>query len=447
MEADEDEEVNGEEDDEDDDDSQGDGVGEGILGATLDRDAVARCLVDTQTKNELGLLKSEVRRLRSKVQALQQDKDDMVDNFRSTTQILINRIKELESELRPETASGRPQTAAVLDRIESRPKGQPQRGSSGQSHAPEVMRIEEEPAEASTPPGGGAADEELSVCGNCGREIPSGNLVSHNVFCYRNNYRCLACDEVIPARDKESHHQQWTDPARLLDATWRRDKVTIQSMAAHGVDFTVSHHPETKDTVLHAAASIGDVELISFFMGYGVEVEVLNAQGNSPLHLAAEAAQLSSVTLLVELGADLNVRNGIGESPLMLVCRKGNAQAARFLLEMKADAEACTKLGDTPIQLAQRMGFQDTVLALASAGAPLRPGTPSRARSGSPMEPPTRRPGSGGKERSGRLPDASPRSGAVVNGYPQGSQAGYPPLPRKPGMPPAPSPPRKTPIT
>jgi len=401
-----------------------------LLNSTLDRDAVARCLVDTQTSNEMGLLKSEVRRLRSKVQALQQEKEDMVDNFRSTTQILINRLKELESELRPETSSGRPQTAAVLDRIESRPQGQPH-GSSGSRHTPEVMRIEEEPAEVAE---GGEA-EEMSVCGNCGREIPSGNLVSHSVFCYRNNYRCAACDEVIPARDKDSHIQQWTDPARLLDATYRRDKDTIQSMAAHGVDFTTAMHPETKDTVLHAAATLGDVELISFFMGYGVEVELMNAQGNSPLHLAAEAAQLACVKLLVELGADLNVRNGIGESPLMLVCRKGNAQAARFLLEMKADAEACTKLGDTPLQLAQRMGFQDTVLALASAGAPLRPGTPSRARSGSPMEPPTRRPGSGGNDRSVKLPDSSPRSGA--NGY-----AGYPPaLPRK-GMPPAPSPPR-----
>ena len=26
-----------------------------------------------------------------------------------------------------------------------------------------------------------------------------------------------------------------------------------------------------KDSVLHAAAGLGDVELISFFMGYGVE--------------------------------------------------------------------------------------------------------------------------------------------------------------------------------
>ena len=31
---------------------------------------------------------------RVEVQALQNEKDDMVDNFRSTTQILLNRIKD-----------------------------------------------------------------------------------------------------------------------------------------------------------------------------------------------------------------------------------------------------------------------------------------------------------------------------------------------------------------
>jgi len=289
-----------------------------------------------------------------------------------------------------------------------------------------------------------SAAEDTTACGNCGHEIPSGNLVSHSVFCYRNNYRCIACEEVIPLRDKESHIAQWTDGARLLDATWRRDKDTVQRMAAHDMDFTRAKHPESQDTVLHAAAYMGDIELISFFMGFGVEVDPLNAQGCTPLHMAAEQARMASVKLLVELGADLNGRSGNGETPLMLVCRKGNAEAAKFLLEMRADPEACTKLGDTPLQLAQRLGFQEVVLALCSAGAPLRPGTPNRARSGSPMPP---RPGSGGgSPRSGKVPDSSPRlAGALGMATGFGAGAGYPPnIPRK-GAPPAPSPPRAVP--
>ncbi|CAL1134840.1 unnamed protein product [Cladocopium goreaui] len=399
-----DEDLHSEEDGEDDEDDE-DGDSAGFLGRSSD--ALAKSLLDTQVSNELNLLKSEVKRLRSKVQSLQREKDDMVDNFRSTTQILLNRIKELEAG----DAPSRPQTAAVIDRIEARP---PRPASRGVLARPEVMSLED-------------SSKGDSACGNCGRDIPSNNLVSHSVFCYRNNYRCPACGDVIAVRDKESHMDQWTDAARLMDAIWRSDSDMIQSMAAHGMDFTTAVHPETQDTVLHASAGLGDVELISFFMGYGVEVDPVNGQNSTPLHIAAEGTQIPAMKLLVELGADLNVRNGAGETPLILVCRRGHAEAAKFLLEMRADAEAGTKLGDTPLQIAQRLGFQDTVHALCSAGAPLRPGTPSRARSASPMPP---RPKSS---------SSSPRADGAV-AFP----VGYPPAPRR-GAPPVPTQPRMVP--
>merc|ERR1711879_426360 len=114
----------------------------------------------------------------------------------------------------------------------------------------------------------------------------------------------------------------------------------------------------------------------------------MGKQGETPLHLAAERGELKAIQLLVELGAGLNIANGKGDSPLILVCRRGAALAAKFLVEQRADAEVCTKLGDTPVQIAQRFGFQETVQALCSAGAPLRSGTPGRVRndrSDSPM--------------------------------------------------------------
>lgn len=397
----------------------------GFLGSTLSGNALAQTLLDTQTSNELGLLRSEVRRLRSKVASLEREKDDMVDNFRTTTKILLERIKELEGEL--SHSQTRPQTAAVIDRIEAKGKDpKAHRYHSGVGHLPEVLRIEEETCidndhtkrhREEGRPSQPEEGSDMSVCGNCGHEIPSGNLVSHSVFCYRNNYRCSSCEEVIALKDKESHVEEWTNGLRLLQATSKRDLETVQAMAAHGADFTIVSHPETKDSVLHVAARIGDVELISFFMGFGVEVDPLNLQGDTPLHIAAETAEIPALKLLVELGANLNVSNGRGETPLMLVCRRGSAQAAKFLLEMKADAEACTKLGDTALQIAQRLGFQETVLALATAGVSLRPGTPNRARSGSPLVKST-----------------------ALNSMPAGTSGGaYPPLPPRPGRPPQPT--------
>ena len=103
--------------------------------------------------------------------------------------------------------------------------------------------------------------------------------------------------------------EQWTDGARLLDAVGRRDAVSFSDWLCdeppsdkkigklghdpvHGGTWhrlLLGRTPRDtgepkrrtrgrefsgyamKDSVLHAAAGLGDVELISFFMGYGVE--------------------------------------------------------------------------------------------------------------------------------------------------------------------------------
>lgn len=375
-----------------------------MLGGTLGGEGLARTLVEATTANELRLVKSEVKRLRTKIAALEQEKDDIIDNFRDTSKILLSRIKELESEL--SDTKSRPATAAVIDRIENRPAGKPplpqSRGStSGGStkkattpHAPEVLRLDEEPSEAITAvacgvcvsegaAGGRQSPEHATEkCGNCGRDIPVSNLVSHNIYCYRNSWRCAPCDKVLPLNQKEAHLQQWKDPEKLLAAASNGDVDTLQLMVEHGVDIGSLYHPLTQDSVLHAVVRCGDVELIGFCMGYGAEVDPLNRQGETPLHLAVQWSELRVVKFLVELGADVNRTNGKGEAALMLACRRGVADIAKFLVEMKADAEACTKLGDTPLQVAQRLGHQETVLALCTAGAPLRSGTPKRGRAG-----------------------------------------------------------------
>eukprot|EP00443_Scrippsiella_acuminata_P007919 CAMPEP_0115268604 /NCGR_PEP_ID=MMETSP0270-20121206/52605_1 /TAXON_ID=71861 /ORGANISM="Scrippsiella trochoidea, Strain CCMP3099" /LENGTH=483 /DNA_ID=CAMNT_0002684809 /DNA_START=47 /DNA_END=1495 /DNA_ORIENTATION=+ len=383
-----------------------------LLGATLNGDALARSLVDTQTANELGLVRSEVRRLRNKIKKVEREKDDMAEDFRNTTRILLNRIKELEAEV--SGFQSRPQTAAVIERIEGSGAASGSRGlarpplpgglGTGPGSRPgtsQVMRIEEadEPpaspprmseTEANRlPPASGTAesqDGETTICGNCRRNIPAGNVLAHSVSCYRNNTYCDACDQVIPLSDKESHAAEWTDPERLVNAVAQRDIEKVQRMLGHNADICGSVHPQTRDSTMHAAARLGDEELVAFLTAHGVDIDPVNAQGETPLHLACGVAvevpgtgPAPAVKLLVELGASLNTLNGRGESPLMLLCRRGVAQSAKYLVEMRADTEVCNSLGDTPLQMAQRNGHQETVLALCTAGAPLRLGTPIRS--------------------------------------------------------------------
>jgi len=391
-----------------------------------------RGLAAVQALNENGMLRGEVKRLRCKVQTMEREKDQMIDDFRVTTQALLERIKELEMEVTH--ASSRPQTAAILERIE--PTGRPAVSSTASalrpprlpralatsaghpvssgtggypsaSHVPEVLRIEEEgpewPDEEPQPDlaasvgalceANGEGEERTTTCGNCGAEVPEGNLVTHSIHCYRNTYRCTACGDVISNRDREAHQQHWTDLRRLFEAARRADQDTLIAMERHGVDLATSVDPETQDTLVHVAARLGDEDLIGFAIGHGGDINPFNADGASPLHVAVEHAQLPAIKFLVELGADLAAPNRAGETPLIICCRRaGTAPVVSFLMEMRADPEAVTALGDTALQIAQRRGCHETVLAMVSKGAALRPGTPRRC--GSPLR----------KQPSGELP-------------------------------------------
>lgn len=451
------------EDDDDDDWSSDDGGG--LLNATLQGDALARSLVNTLAVNELGLVRSEVRRLRNRIERVENEKEDMAEDFRNTTKILLNRIKELEGEL--SGAQTRPQTSAVIERIEVGAKGRgnsvrPSISSVGTS--PQILTIEEEPAgklqqtDLTGNPANGPNFLEQNgetICGNCRKSIPSGNVLAHSVNCYRFNFYCGSCDEVIPLQSKDQHMREWMDPQRLIDAVSKRDADVVQRMLGHSADICNSVHPTTRDTAMHAAARIFDEELVAFLTAHGLDIDPLNQQGETPLLVAASTAvddpappasppstqqapsaagPSPAVRLLVELGANINQLNYRGESSLMLLCRRGVACTATYLVEMRADTEVCNPLGDTSLQIAQRQGHQETVLALCSAGVSLRTATPAcrspspecesfsgglanRTRSISPMQ--------GALQRNSLF--RSPPTQTVT----RNAQGGYPPLPKE----------------
>lgn len=438
---------------------------------TLNGDALARKMVDTQMSNELGLVRSEVQRLRGKVKRIEREKEDMADDFRNTTKVLLNRIKELEAEVSGNLLN-RPTTSGIIEHIEGRSstasrslrtpmhQSRPGTGVGGLGGSPQVLRIAEDevlpgspPKPARLPTDVSAADAEpgTSLCGNCRRNIPAGNVLAHSVSCYRNNYFCDACEEAIPLRDKDGHVEEWTGAARLIDALSSRDVDTVQKMLEHGADLGSAVHPVTGDAAMHAAARFGDAELVAFCCGHGTDINPVNGQGETPLHLATAAAPpdvsgagpSSAVRLLIELGANLNALDTKGESALLTLCRRGVAGTAKYLVEMRADTEVRTNLGDTPLQVAQRAGHQETVLALVTGGAALRPGTPSRSNTPNPPAPVSspevgrsrEMDGDGHRTRSGSSPSRGGQHRTRSSGAPQPRAIGSPPLPGSSGAP------------
>jgi ankyrin repeat protein len=74
------------------------------------------------------------------------------------------------------------------------------------------------------------------------------------------------------------------------------------------------------------------------------------------------------VEIFLEGGVDINVRNADEETPLDLASGYGNFEVARFLIEHGADVNCCDKRGWTPLHIAARNGHLDIVQLLLDHG-------------------------------------------------------------------------------
>ena len=61
--------------------------------------------------------KKEIKYLTQKSKTLSEEKDQLIDSFQLSSQVLLERIKDLEAQLNPMAGGDRPETANVLGKI------------------------------------------------------------------------------------------------------------------------------------------------------------------------------------------------------------------------------------------------------------------------------------------------------------------------------------------
>jgi ankyrin repeat protein len=80
-----------------------------------------------------------------------------------------------------------------------------------------------------------------------------------------------------------------------------------------------------------------------------------NEDGNSPLLVACANDLPFLASQYIRLGADINIKNANDETPLMHAIGTGNVQLVEFLIEKGADATAQTKEGKTVLEFAEEI--------------------------------------------------------------------------------------------
>jgi ankyrin repeat protein len=124
------------------------------------------------------------------------------------------------------------------------------------------------------------------------------------------------------------------------------------------------------NTILHAAAMFGDVDVIETLLEEGVDIEARNIDGLTPLHLAMVVRNAENIEVFLRNGANINTQTEDGKVPLMTVSSFGAADFLEFFIAYGADVNLKDRNGFTALHYAAMINYHyDNIKLLVKNGA------------------------------------------------------------------------------
>jgi len=118
-------------------------------------------------------------------------------------------------------------------------------------------------------------------------------------------------------------------------------------------------------TPLHIAAALNRVELTSFLIERGAEIDARTKGGFTPLHWAAARNAADTTELLLEHGADMNATTRNGITPLHWAANNNSTNVVQLFLARGAKPLPVTNSGMTPLHWAVMNESQGAAVSLA----------------------------------------------------------------------------------
>ncbi len=125
-------------------------------------------------------------------------------------------------------------------------------------------------------------------------------------------------------------------------------------------------------TPLHIAARESRIEMASFLLEKGADLEAKNPTGVTPLYAAVASKKPEAVRFLLDKGADPNAQTRYQTTPLFAAAESGSVEIIRLLIERKADVNHVSPIFGSPLHRAAYMDQPEAAEALMDAGADLK---------------------------------------------------------------------------
>ena len=252
---------------------------------------------------------------------MEKEKEDLINNFKITTDTLLEKIKQIEFN----NIGIRPQTAHIIKDIKENKK----RNSKTKNNKNDLFEEDEDDDfnknivnldDINNP------KNEFQRCPNCTKEFPISEYIEHSLQCLRKIFRCQKCNKMMPITEKETHLNNYQNKSKIIKALQSDDEEYF------------------KDAIRH---------------GFKVNNNILEENsGNNLLSLIAINNKLNFFRLLYTYcdepdKIDINFRNKCDLTPLMICCKNNFIELSKEIIKKGGDVNAKNILGDTPLRIAQ----------------------------------------------------------------------------------------------
>lgn len=122
-------------------------------------------------------------------------------------------------------------------------------------------------------------------------------------------------------------------------------------------------------SAVHITAQQDHKELVELLLRYGIGIHAQDKAGMTPLHSASLSGRQDTASLLIAKGADINSRDFAGQTPLHLAAFGGNTRLIELLTARGAEIDGRDNTGETALHMAAFGGHQDVVEMLVENGA------------------------------------------------------------------------------
>ena len=355
-------------------------------------------LISKKTKEEIVRYKNEqIDKLKAYISSLEQEKEDLIDNFKDTTSLLLEKIKDFESDPNytlqkkdliynnninnninintiEETKNNNMNeiklnkdnniedinninfnnNIIINDYYKNLPK------NFNKIERPQTAMIAEQ---LNNPK---LNSNKMQRCANCQKEILESEFVSHSLICLRHTFRCKKCGELINEKEKKKHLEKYRNPLKILNTIKNNNLTEFILILEHGLKSDDIIDTLTGDHLYHSVCRYNRILFIKEInkKKFPLDINALNKNKETPLMTAIDNTAEECGEYMIKLGCDINLRNKADLSPLMLSAKKGNKKIFELLINKGANINDKNILGETPLSLAQANHHEELAMLI-----------------------------------------------------------------------------------